>query len=803
MANLFARAGAQASSTGDRLVVAATREECSRALSDASPLFGTVVRAVMAAIDAVNEPRSLLRMRDRELDLRDEARIMGILNVTPDSFFDNGRFAGVDRARLRAAEMVDQGAAIIDIGGRSYAHWNTPPGVAEEIRRVVPVVEALVRDGLDAALSIDTVSAEVAEAALAAGAHLINDCSGLADAEMAPTVARYDAALVVMHLKGELNVRTSDAYVYDDVMGEITAYLAERIADARMHGVPDDGLVIDPGLEFGKEPATDCEILDRFEELTVLGRPILFAASRKSFSGFRSSIPGYEARSPIGQLSRASRQSKGGMHTVYVGLGSNLGDRQGNILQALQKLRRECRIEAVSAYYETPPVNVTGPQFLNVAARVSTLLSPEQFERFVRGVEVAIGRQRSLDFQARPIDVDILAYDDLAQDFGRFEVPHPYLADRPYNLVPLAEIAPDLVYVPVGKTMAELAAANPAAGITKKQRAMHFFANRQEEAPDYRLSLNRVGVSSVKRLIRLNVDGQERLYNGEFTMVADLSPDKAGVHMSRFSELLEEATLDVLARSDAPSRVEDLVESIAHEIVGSQRALRADVRLKAEFGLERWTPVSGKRGEETYTLVGIAHADANGTRRVIGVEAEGMTACPCAQLMVREHSLRELTDAGFSLADATRALDALPVATHNQRGRGSLLLGTDREHAHVVRVEDMVEIVENSMSSETYDLLKRPDEFFIVNKAHHNPKFVEDVVRGILARSLDVYGDLPDHTFVSSTQVNYESIHKHDAFAEAFGTFGEFRRELHGQEHVGVKTDLATWLGTRPSPVIA
>ncbi len=491
------------------------------------------------------------------------------------------------------------------------------------------------------------------------------------------------------------------------------------------------------------------------------------------------------------------------MHTVYVGLGSNLGDRQGNILQALQKLRRESKIEAVSSYYETPPVNVTGPMFLNVVARVSTLLSPEQFERFVRGVEIAIGRQRSLDFQARPIDVDILAYDELQQDFKRFQVPHPYIADRPYNLVPLAEIAPDLIDPRSGKTMTDLAAANPATGITKKQRAMHFFANRQEEAPDYRLSLNRVGVSSVKRLLRLKIDGQERLFNGEFTMVADLSPDKAGVHMSRFSELLEEAALDVLSRNEAPGRIEDLVELIAQQIVGSQKALRADVRLKAEFGLERWTPVSGKRGEETYTLVGIAHADANGTRRVIGVEAEGMTACPCAQLMVREHSQRELMEAGFSEADATRALDALPVATHNQRGLGSLLIGTTAEHQLDIRAEDLVEIVENSMSSETYDLLKRPDEFFIVNKAHHNPKFVEDVVRGILARSLDVYGDLPDSTFVSSSQVNYESIHKHDAFAEAFGTFGEFRRELYGQEHVGMKTDLATWLGTRRSSVVA
>jgi GTP cyclohydrolase-4 len=492
------------------------------------------------------------------------------------------------------------------------------------------------------------------------------------------------------------------------------------------------------------------------------------------------------------------------MHSVLIGLGSNLGDRQGTILGALQKLRREARIEQVSSYFETPPAGgVAGPAFLNVAARVSTALDPLAFEAFVRGVEIAIGRQQTTILSARPIDIDILYFDDLTADFGRFEVPHPYIATRPFNLVPLAEIAPDHVDPRLKKTIREIAAGADVAGITRKARAMHFFANRQEEAPDVRLSLNRVGVSSVKHIIRLNVDGIERVFNADFTMVADLRPDKAGVHMSRFSELLEAATLDVLARPERPARVEDLVAQIAREIVVSQDAIRADVRVRAEFGLERWTPVSGKRTEETYTLVGIAHADAQRTRRLVGIEAEGMTACPCAQLMVREHSLHELEAAGFSTADANRALDALPVATHNQRGRGSVLIGTEDAFAELLRAEDLVEIVENSMSSETYDLLKRPDEFFIVNKAHHNPKFVEDVVRGILARALDVYADFPDDTFISATQVNYESIHKHDAFAEAFGLFGEFRRELRDGVHVDAKTDVATWLGTRPSPVLS
>jgi GTP cyclohydrolase-4 len=492
------------------------------------------------------------------------------------------------------------------------------------------------------------------------------------------------------------------------------------------------------------------------------------------------------------------------MRTVYLGIGSNLGDRQGTILGALQRLRREASIEAVSSYYETPPSGgVAGPAFLNIAARIATELEPEALELFIRGVETAIGRQQRSVLSARPIDIDILYIDDLIADYGRFEVPHPYIASRPFNLVPLAEIAPQLVDPKLKKTIAEIVALADVAGITKKARAMHFFANRQEEAPDVQLSLNRVGVSSVKHIIRLDVGGTERVFNADFTMVADLRPDKAGVHMSRFSELLEAATLDVLARTERAGRVEDLVEQIAREIVVSQDAIRADVRVRADFGLERWTPVSGKRTEELYTLVGIAHADQQRTRRLVGVEAEGMTACPCAQLMVREHSLRELEAVGFSTADANRALDALPVATHNQRGRGSVLIGTDGEFSKDLRAEDLVEIVESSMSSETYDLLKRPDEFFIVNKAHRNPKFVEDVVRGILARSLDVYADFPDETFVSATQVNYESIHKHDAFAEAYGLFGEFRRELRDGVHVDAKTDVATWLGTRPSAVIA
>ncbi|MBV8197373.1 MAG: GTP cyclohydrolase I FolE2 [Candidatus Eremiobacteraeota bacterium] len=472
------------------------------------------------------------------------------------------------------------------------------------------------------------------------------------------------------------------------------------------------------------------------------------------------------------------------MHELHIGIGSNLGDRQSNILAALQRLRARATIVAVSSFYESEAAHgAEGPAYLNVAAALRTELSPEEFKRYAREVELAVGRARGTRrLAARPIDVDLLAVDGA--------IVEPHLDVRPYNSAPLAEIAPKLIAPPTNGS------------VRRRERALRFDTDRQSEEPEVRLSLGRAGVSGVRRVVHLEIDGKAHVYNGEFAMVADLAPDKAGVHMSRFAEILEEATLDVLARDAQPARVERLAEAIATEIVRSQRAICADVRLRADFGLERWTPVSGKRGQETYTLVGIAHADELGTRRIVGVEAEGMTACPCAQAMVREHAMRELGVAGFSESEAKRALDALPVATHNQRGRGSILLGVEERHAEQVRAEDLVEIVENSMSSETYDLLKRPDEFFVVNKAHHNPRFVEDVVRGILARALDVYADLDDSTFISASQVNEESIHKHDAFAEGSGQFGELRRELATGSYVMPKTDIASWLRTRPSPIL-
>jgi dihydropteroate synthase len=264
---------------GATTLIAATRAQ----LLVARERAPAEIDALLTALDRAHATPPTLRLRERTLDLRDQARVMGIVNVTPDSFYE--RVDGAPAALAKARAIAADGGALVDVGGQSYAHWNRRVGADEERDRVVPAVHAIVADGLDLAISIDTFKAGVADAALATGAHLINDCSGLSDPDLAPVVAQHGAALVVMHLRGELNVRTPERYVYRDALAEIIDFLYERTERALAAGVAREAIAIDPGLEFGKEPATDLEILERFGELRALGYPILFASSRKSFIG--------------------------------------------------------------------------------------------------------------------------------------------------------------------------------------------------------------------------------------------------------------------------------------------------------------------------------------------------------------------------------------------------------------------------------------------------------------------------------------------------------------------------------------
>jgi GTP cyclohydrolase I/GTP cyclohydrolase-4 len=258
--------------------------------------------------------------------------------------------------------------------------------------------------------------------------------------------------------------------------------------------------------------------------------------------------------------------------------------------------------------------------------------------------------------------------------------------------------------------------------------------------------------------------------------------------MSRFPELFEES-IDLVVTSEA-LLVEVLAEHIARRVVERQRALRAEVWIRAQWPIRRRTPVTGLGTQEMVTLCGIAAASETGTRRVVGVEAMGINACPCAQGLVRNRASERLLEAGFDSGDIERILELVPIATHNQRGRGTLFVGTE----HDLDAEVLVDIVERSMSAPIYDLLKRPDELFVVEHAHLQPRFVEDSVRHALRDALDTLPELDDTDFLLSRQVNFETIHTHDVVAERFGTVGELRGELAGGVPSTHQTGLADWL---------
>src|SRR5918994_5957222 len=192
---------------------------------------------------------------------------------------------------------------------------------------------------------------------------------------------------------------------------------------------------------------------------------------------------------------------------------------------------------------------------------------------------------------------------------------------------------------------------------------------------------------------------------------------------------------------------------------------------------------------EVVSLVGIAAATADRVRRVVGVEATGINACPCAQGLVRGRAAERLAEAGYE--DVERILDLVPLATHNQRGRGTLYVGTEQQ----LDANDLVEIVRGSMSAPIYELLKRPDELFVVEHAHLQPRFVEDSVRLSLKGALDGLPDLADEDFLYARQVNFETIHAHDVLAEREGTVGELRAELRSERPTERHTSLADWLG--------
>jgi GTP cyclohydrolase IV len=319
----------------------------------------------------------------------------------------------------------------------------------------------------------------------------------------------------------------------------------------------------------------------------------------------------------------------------------------------------------------------------------------------------------------------------------------------------------------------------------------------QARAPALALSLSRVGVTAVEKVIRLGRPGAEQLFSARFECVVELGSDQKGAHMSRFEEVINEAIGQVVL-GESTFKVETLAEHIAHLVRERQGARRSEVTVEARFPEHKPAPVSGVQTQELYTLHGAAICSELGTRRLTGVTAQGITACPCAQALVAGNARQRLGELGFDAVEIERILEAVPVATHNQRGLGTLMIGCTELCEDEIDAATLLEIVEQSMSSEIYELMKRSDEAAVVEKAHRRPRFVEDCVREMIQGVVDRFPALDDRAFVEAQQVNLETIHQHNVVSERFGTLGEVRHELATGEPTQAHTSRRAWLDQVP-----
>jgi GTP cyclohydrolase I/GTP cyclohydrolase-4 len=315
----------------------------------------------------------------------------------------------------------------------------------------------------------------------------------------------------------------------------------------------------------------------------------------------------------------------------------------------------------------------------------------------------------------------------------------------------------------------------------------------QAAPPSIPMSLSRVGLTGVEKVVHIGVDRRSpQLFSARLECFIDLGPGQRGAHMSRFEEVINDAVRELFL-GDAGMRAGRLAQQVAERVRERQDARRAMVTIAARFPERRPAPVSGTPTQEISTLYGTAVASERGTRRMVGVSAQGMTTSPYAQDVLtaraREHLAR-----GFSEAQIARIVDAVPVATDSRLGVGTLHLGCPEDCALEFDVAALLAIVEAAMSSEIFELLKRSDEAAVVERAHRRPRFVEDCVRAMIAAVVDRFAGVPDDVFVSAAQENSETAHGHDVIAERAGLLGDLRRELATGRAVARWTSMAEWL---------
>lgn len=399
--------------------------------------------------------------------------VMGILNVTPDSFSDGGEYDDFARALSHAERLVEEGAQIIDVGGESTRPGSVEVSAAEEISRTVDVVRELARRGV--CVSIDTRHAEVACAAVETGATIINDVSGFCDPAMVEVARSCDAGLVVMHMKGEPATMQRDTD-YVDVVSDVASYLAQRAALLEDAGIARSRICLDPGPGFGKTPAQTLELVRNFQEFARLGYPVMAALSRKSYIGFAYGIESPRDRDEASaaealmacelgativrthNVAAAAAALLGLRPAVALSLGCNVAlaahegeEREGKIAQLNHAISDLCtlpdsQIVDVSSFYESEPA-YKGDQdaFVNAVVLMRSGLPPRELLRYLHAIENSLGRVRMEQNGPRTCDIDIVDYQLYVVDADGITLPHPRALERDFVVKPLAELRPNYV----------------------------------------------------------------------------------------------------------------------------------------------------------------------------------------------------------------------------------------------------------------------------------------------------------------------------------------------------------------------
>jgi GTP cyclohydrolase-4 len=304
----------------------------------------------------------------------------------------------------------------------------------------------------------------------------------------------------------------------------------------------------------------------------------------------------------------------------------------------------------------------------------------------------------------------------------------------------------------------------------------------QASSPDVRINLTRVGVKNVKKLVEVHRNGKRPvIFISNFDVFVDLPGSLKGANLSRNFEVIDEV-LQQAIEGDV-NMIEKLCSVVARKLLDRHEyADRTEVLMRSEYMVKRETPVSQTACEEVVKVH--ARAVARRTfrnpivRKSIGAEVTGMTACPCAQNIMKERAMRVLEGLDVNKDKIDEFFAAVPMATHNQRGKGFLCIETDDDQ--YVDLEKIISILKESMSAGIYELLKRGDEGAVVLAAHKNPRFVEDCVREMAKRVLAEFEYLSGDSVVTIKQTNEESIHQHDAYAERRATIAELADELNG-----------------------